>query len=112
MKGQMPRECPVTELRPGLTVWNYDSGHDRYIRDGYLKDYFIGDYSVTEFMRRVQFLTSSGQIWAWHPCGTVFVTDGRDDRKVITVKQDYPEGLLGLQMALIYQGHLKEKGTK
>lgn len=77
----MPREIPVSELRPGLTVWKIDN--QKFKKDVYLQDYFLGSYSPREWSRRIQFVTQHGNPVMWHPSGTVMVTNGNDPRKTI-----------------------------
>ena len=77
---EYPREIPVVELLPGLTVWSFDG--KKFIRDVYLVDYL---YDLTETVPRFdQFTTDTNQLVTWRPAGKVFVTDGRDNRKVIS----------------------------
>lgn len=72
----MPFEIPVSELRPGLTVFKKND-RDKWVPDVYLSDYLLGDYSPTAWSRRIQFRTSDGRCVMWHNCGTVMVEAGR-----------------------------------
>lgn len=87
---EYPREIPVTEMRPGLTIWKPDQG--KFVRECYLQDYFLGGWEIPPsipprvFARKLEFLTSSGQLFTWHPCGTVYATFGKDDRKQIKIE--------------------------
>lgn len=87
----MPTCIPATELRPGYTVWREDT--KQFVRDVYLADYFLGGWEIppsnnpADIIRRLEFTTASEQIVKWHPCGMVFVTPGKDDRKIIPVRK-------------------------
>lgn len=71
-------EIPVSELRPGLTVFKLD---DKGVLrpDVYLADYFLGDYPPREFIygHRLQFMTGTGHKVVWHNAGRVMVAHGR-----------------------------------
>jgi hypothetical protein len=79
------REIPVSELRPGLTVWTQElvHGKERWVPDVYLADYLLGDYSPREFIlgHRLQFITDSGHKVVWRNCGHVMVSIGRVNKR-------------------------------
>jgi hypothetical protein len=85
---QQLRQIPVSDLRPGLTVWT--EIHDRfgigYTPDVYLADYFLSNsYTPREFIngRRLQFKTGSGSQVVWRNCGTVVVSVGHAKKEII-----------------------------
>jgi hypothetical protein len=82
------KEIPVTDLRPGLTVWTENSRGD-YVPDVYLADYFLGDYSPREFIigHRLQFKTSGGNQVVWRNCGTVVVSIGHAAKQIIKAER-------------------------
>lgn len=84
---EYPREIPVTELVPGLTVWTIDARGD-FAKDVFLADWHLGDYSPREFIigHRLEFRTAGGQLVVWRNAGTVFVTDGNTKAHVIARK--------------------------
>jgi hypothetical protein len=76
-----PFEIPVSELRPGLTVFKPHGS--KWVPDVYLADYLLGDYPPREFVmgRRLQFKTGDGRLVTWHNCGTVMVLVGKGKYK-------------------------------
>jgi hypothetical protein len=81
------RRIPVSELRPGLTVWvETPKG---WQPDTYLADYFLSDYPPREFVmgHRLQFKTGSGNQVVWRNCGTVVISVGRAAKQTIRKEQ-------------------------
>jgi hypothetical protein len=78
-------EIPVTDLRPGLTVWEYDDRKKGYYPDVYLADYFLADYPAREFIigHRLQFKTGTGNTVVWRNSGNVVVSIGRAAKETI-----------------------------
>jgi hypothetical protein len=84
--GQIPREVPAADLRPGLTIWRISENGKHYNRDCYLADWQLTSSAPRMQVRKLQFMTGPTSYAVWHNAGTVLVTEGHDNRKTIPRK--------------------------